>query len=124
MTSSDEEVARGDESQATDSASEARDESASKADPDRVRSEVTMPSAPAGQPAGSSPGGKRSAKPSRKSVLLRLDPVVYDALAKWAADDLRSVNSLIEKLLRDDLKRSGRAVKAGPMRKPGRPRSS
>lgn len=83
-----------------------------------------MPSAPAGQPAGSSPGGKTSAKPSRKSVLLRLDPVVYNALAKWAADDLRSVNSLIEKLLRDDLKRSGRAVKAGPMRKPGRPRNS
>lgn len=62
-------------------------------------------------------------KSARKSILLRLDPAVHDALAKWAADDLRSVNSLIEMLLRDDLKRAGRAVTARPMRGPGRPRN-
>ncbi len=58
----------------------------------------------------------------RKSVLLRLDPAVHEALAKWAADDLRSVNAHIEMLLRDALKRSGRGVKAAPLRRPGRPR--
>ena len=26
----------------------------------------------------------------RKSILLRLDPAVHDALARWAADELRS----------------------------------
>ncbi|MFZ2238540.1 MAG: hypothetical protein WAV90_03230, partial [Gordonia amarae] len=32
----------------------------------------------------------------RKSIALRIDPAVYEALAKWAADDLRSVNAQIE----------------------------
>ena len=36
----------------------------------------------------------------RKSVLLRLDPAVHDALASWAADELRSTNAQIEFLLR------------------------
>ncbi|MGV7636879.1 hypothetical protein PJI23_31170, partial [Mycobacterium kansasii] len=36
----------------------------------------------------------------RKAVPLRIDPSVYQALAKWAADDLRSVNAQIEFLLR------------------------
>jgi hypothetical protein len=31
----------------------------------------------------------------RKAVLLRLDPAVHDALARWAADDMRSVNAQI-----------------------------
>lgn len=52
------------------------------------------------------------------------DPAVHEALAKWASDDLRSVNSLIEMLLRDDLRRAGRAVKAEPIRRPGRPRGN
>ncbi|MBK7822500.1 MAG: toxin-antitoxin system HicB family antitoxin [Tessaracoccus sp.] len=60
-------------------------------------------------------------RPSRKSLLLRLDPAVHEALAKWAADDLRSVNAHIEMLLRDALKKSGRDVKARPLRGPGRP---
>jgi hypothetical protein len=41
-------------------------------------------------------------------VPLRLDPAVYDALAHWAADDLRSVNAQIEVLLRDALRGAGR----------------
>jgi len=36
----------------------------------------------------------------RKSILLRLDPAVHDALARWAADELRSTNAQIEYLLR------------------------
>ena len=68
--------------------------------------------------------GADSAKPakaSRKSVLLRLDPGVHEALAQWAADDLRSLNAHIEVLLREALKKAGRDVKAGPLRRPGRP---
>lgn len=64
----------------------------------------------------------RMPKQSRKQILLRLDPAVHEALSKWAADDFRSVNAHIEKLLRDALKGAGRDVKAAPMRKPGRPR--
>lgn len=45
----------------------------------------------------------------RKKLLLRLDPDVYDAVAKWAADDLRSVNAQIEFALRLALKSAGRA---------------
>jgi hypothetical protein len=36
----------------------------------------------------------------RKSVLLRLDPEVHEALARWAAEELRSTNAHIEWLLR------------------------
>ncbi|WP_155371894.1 hypothetical protein [Catellatospora vulcania] len=48
--------------------------------------------------------------PERKKLLLRLDPAVYDALARWAADDLRSVNAQIEYALRAALKSVGRQV--------------
>ena len=44
----------------------------------------------------------------RKSLLLRLDPAVHDALARWAADDLRSSNAQIEFLLRKALADAGR----------------
>ncbi|MEU7999787.1 hypothetical protein AB0B66_01235 [Catellatospora sp. NPDC049111] len=48
--------------------------------------------------------------PERKKLLLRLDPAVYDAIARWAADDLRSVNAQIEYALRTALKSVGRPV--------------
>ena len=58
----------------------------------------------------------------RKSVLLRLDPAIHDALAKWAADELRSTNAQIEFLLRRALADAGRLPdRARPMRPPGRP---
>ena len=58
----------------------------------------------------------------RKSVLLRLDPAVHDALARWAADELRSTNAQIEFLLRRALGDAGRMPsQAGKMRRPGRP---
>jgi hypothetical protein len=44
----------------------------------------------------------------RKSVLLRLDPAVHDALARWAGDELRSTNAQIEFLLRAALTDAGR----------------
>ena len=45
----------------------------------------------------------------RKSFLLRIDPAVLDAVQRWANDDLRSLNAHIEFLLRDALRRAGRA---------------
>jgi hypothetical protein len=45
----------------------------------------------------------------KKRFLLRVDPDVYRAIEKWAADDLRSVNAQIEFLLKDALARAGRA---------------
>ena len=58
----------------------------------------------------------------RKSLLLRLDPAVHDALAKWAADELRSTNAQIEYLLRRALAEAGRLPsKVGEIRKRGRP---
>jgi hypothetical protein len=48
----------------------------------------------------------------RKKLLLRLDPQVYDAIAKWAADDLRSVNAQIEFALRLALGAAGRGPRS------------
>jgi hypothetical protein len=60
----------------------------------------------------------------RKGVLLRLDPAVHDALARWAADDLRSTNAQIEFLLRRALAEARRMPShVGESRKPGRPRA-
>jgi hypothetical protein len=44
----------------------------------------------------------------RKGFPLRLDPEVYDALQRWAAGELRSLNAQIEFLLRRALVDSGR----------------
>jgi hypothetical protein len=44
----------------------------------------------------------------RRPFLLRLDPAVLDALQRWAADDLRSLNAQIEFLLRRSLQDAGR----------------
>ncbi|HOS99638.1 MAG TPA: Arc family DNA-binding protein [Acidobacteriota bacterium] len=48
-----------------------------------------------------------------KRFLLRLDDRMYAALEKWAADDLRSVNSQIEYVLQEALRRAGRLKTAG-----------
>jgi hypothetical protein len=44
----------------------------------------------------------------RKPFLLRLDPATYVALERWAADELRSLNSQIEYILRRALQEAGR----------------
>jgi len=55
-------------------------------------------------------------------MLLRLDPAVHAALAKWAEEDSRSLNSHIELLLRDCLSTASRMpADAQPLRRPGRP---
>ncbi|WP_164904931.1 hypothetical protein [Streptomyces cyaneus] len=67
---------------------------------------------------GSAPQGR----PQRKQVLLRLDPSVYEALARWAGDELRSANAQIEFLLRKALADAGRLPKeTGPIPRRGRP---
>jgi hypothetical protein len=59
----------------------------------------------------------------RKSILLRLDPAVHDALVRWAGDELRSTNAQIEFLLRRALGDAGRLPnQAGHVPRRGRPR--
>jgi len=61
----------------------------------------------------------------RKSVLLRLDPVVYDAIARWASDELRSSNAQIEFILRRALTEAGRMPeRVGAVPRRGRPRGA
>jgi len=47
----------------------------------------------------------------RKPFLLRVEPALLDALSRWAADDLRSLNAQIEFLLRRALQTAGRLPK-------------
>jgi hypothetical protein len=44
----------------------------------------------------------------KKSFLLRISAELYDAMALWAADELRSLNAQIEFVLRQSLSRVGR----------------
>ena len=48
----------------------------------------------------------------KKPFLLRVDRDLLDAVQRWANDDLRSLNGQIEFLLRESLKKAGRAAKA------------
>ena len=58
----------------------------------------------------------------RKQLLLRLDPHVHDALARWASDEFRSLNAHIDMLLRRALDDAGRMPRAAaPIPKRGRP---
>jgi hypothetical protein len=66
----------------------------------------------------------------RKVYPLRVDRRLYDALERWAADELRSVNAQIEFLLRESLRRAGRLPgsegggpgrASGPSARPRRP---
>jgi hypothetical protein len=50
----------------------------------------------------------------RKAFLLRVDPALLEALQRWANDDLRSLNGQIEYVLREALKRAGRARTPAP----------
>ena len=64
---------------------------------------------------------------ARKAFLLRVDPRLYEALERWAADELRSVNGQIEYLLTDAARRAGRGPAGDGDRSrkaPAAPRSS
>ncbi len=58
----------------------------------------------------------------RESVLVRLDPKVHDALARWARDEVRSANAQVGLLRRESLRRAGRLPSnVGEMPRRGRP---
>jgi hypothetical protein len=44
----------------------------------------------------------------KKAYPLRISAEVLDAIAGWASDELRSVNSQIEYVLREALRKAGR----------------
>ncbi len=58
--------------------------------------------------------------PDKKKFLLRLDIGLYDALEKWAADDLRSVNAEMEFLLKEAVRKAGRLKNPPDAGRPGR----
>ena len=47
----------------------------------------------------------------KKKFLLRIEPELYDALEKWAADELRSANAQLEFLLTKAVREAGREKK-------------
>lgn len=57
---------------------------------------------------------------TRKPFLLRIDKKTFEALRRWADEDLRSVNGQVEFLLRRALADAGRL----PGQKPKRPSTS
>ncbi|MGH7724255.1 MAG: ribbon-helix-helix domain-containing protein [Candidatus Eiseniibacteriota bacterium] len=63
----------------------------------------------------------------RKAFLLRVTPELHEALEKWAADELRSVNGQIEYLLSQAVKQAGRErrrARTGPENDESRPQGS
>jgi hypothetical protein len=61
--------------------------------------------------------------PEKKAFLLRVDPDVFDAVQRWAADDLRSANGQIEFILRQALRDAGRlSDRVRATKAPDRPR--
>ena len=46
--------------------------------------------------------------PESKRFLLRLDPRLFEALRRWADEELRSINAQIEYLLTEQARRAGR----------------
>ena len=58
----------------------------------------------------------------RKTLLIRVDPAVHEALARWASDELRSTNAHIELLLRSALFHASRLPpNVGELPRRGRP---
>jgi len=47
----------------------------------------------------------------KKSFVLRINPEMYEAIEKWAADEFRSTNGQIEWILSKALKEAGRVKK-------------
>ncbi|HWK41241.1 MAG TPA: Arc family DNA-binding protein [Croceibacterium sp.] len=61
------------------------------------------------------------AQAPKKAFPLRLDPGLYDAVERLAAQELRSVNAELEMLLREALAKRGIRVAPAEPRKRGRP---
>ncbi len=60
----------------------------------------------------------------KKAYLLRLDASLHEALQRWAADELRSVNAQIEFALRRALQDAGRVPQGPPPARPTRARKA
>ena len=45
---------------------------------------------------------------ARKQYPLRIDPAIWEAVQRWADDEMRSANGQVEWILRDALRRAGR----------------
>ena len=45
---------------------------------------------------------------ARKQYPLRIDPDIWEAGQRWAADEMRSANGQVEWMLRESLRRAGR----------------
>jgi hypothetical protein len=60
----------------------------------------------------------------KKAYLLRLDASLHEALQRWAADELRSVNAQIEFALRRALQDAGRMPQGPPPARPTRARKA
>jgi hypothetical protein len=56
--------------------------------------------------------------PESKRFLLRLDPRLFEALRRWADEDLRSINGQIEYLLTEQARRAGRLPRQNTPRPP------
>lgn len=54
---------------------------------------------------------------ARKQYPLRIDPDIWAAVERWAADDMRSSNAQVEWILRQALRQAGRLP--GKDREPG-----
>jgi hypothetical protein len=50
----------------------------------------------------------------KKSILLRIDPLLWEELQRWADDELRSLNSQMEWILREAVRRRRRKDLASP----------
>jgi hypothetical protein len=48
---------------------------------------------------------------NKKVFMLRVNPEIYEALEKWAADEFRSVNGQLEWMIDKMLKETGRTPK-------------
>ncbi|MGO5165408.1 MULTISPECIES: Arc family DNA-binding protein [unclassified Candidatus Paralachnospira] len=54
---------------------------------------------------------KKEKEKSKKQVLLRLNPALWNDLAQWAEDDFRSINGQIEYLLTEAVKKRKKGTK-------------
>ena len=52
--------------------------------------------------------------PKKKTFVLRINPEIYKAVEKWAADEFRSTNGQLEWIISKALKEAGRFPKKKP----------
>lgn len=59
-------------------------------------------------------GGSGEGMKARKSFLLRISPELYESLEAWAQQEFRSVNAQMEFLLKEAVRKHGRAAEPDP----------